>query len=168
MLRTQDLEDKRVVVIPVRRQALAVWRCQIEIGMKAVTELLFQHPAEQPELRVAMMHLLQEERLAGAHLSKDPLQRNWGRHGSISRELHALCLRRHNFVGGTRELAVEILKREEVAVIFRIGAVQDQRFPFPMVQAERLFGRRREQGLEREGVEKPASHANSAVASVSR
>jgi UDP-N-acetylmuramyl pentapeptide synthase len=68
------LKYENVVIVPVRLEAFSArWR-QIEVGLKPMAQLGGQRPAEQAQLRLPMMQLIEDERAAGPHVAENGLQ----------------------------------------------------------------------------------------------
>src|SRR4051794_21734792 len=105
-----------------------------------------------------MLQMLQQERLAIAHLSKDAFEGNEGCFAFVACVCPALCLCSHDLGWRTREFPIEVLKSEESAVIVRVPTMHDKRCPLPMVDTKCFLRHWREKGREGKGVEKSASH----------
>ena len=74
VLGSHYLKDENIVVVPVRREAFPIrWR-QVEVGLKPMAQLRGQHPAEQSQLWLPVMQLIQDQRAAGSHIVENGLQ----------------------------------------------------------------------------------------------
>src|SRR6185295_18257410 len=77
-LGAEDLQDEHVMIVPVRRKTFTVGRCQVQVRLKGMTDFLCQGSAEQPELRLAMVPLIQHQRASIAHVGKYTVQTTRG------------------------------------------------------------------------------------------
>src|SRR4051812_27621685 len=64
MLRSDNLHDERVVIVPMREQTLPMRRSQIEVRLETVPEMLLQQTAKRTQFWLAAMLLLEKERHA--------------------------------------------------------------------------------------------------------
>src|SRR3954462_2265928 len=67
-LRAENLKDKDVVIVPMRREAFSLCRRQIAIGLKSVAKFALKNAAEMAELWFALVQLVQNQCRAAPHL----------------------------------------------------------------------------------------------------
>src|SRR5262249_19746040 len=74
MLGANNLQNEDVVIVPMGCKTLAVGGREVEIRLKAMTELRCERPAQKVQLGVSMVQLVQYQRAAAAHVIENRLQ----------------------------------------------------------------------------------------------
>ena len=145
------------MVVPVGGEALAVRRCQIEVGLEAVAELARQGGTEPGQVRIDAVQRIQDEGAAGAHVGQEGLH-GGGRIGLMGLGRADRGIGGFDVGGRAGECGVEILQTEQPGVEIRHAALHHQRLALPMFGPECLAGDRRDEVGKRKSVKEVARH----------
>src|SRR3954447_1088873 len=157
VLRSHHLKNKDIVIVPMWRKAFPIGRSEVQVGLKPVAQLGSEHPAQQAEVRLPMMQLIQDESATVSHIPENGLH-TLRCHALVRFVLLSGSVGKLDVIGGAGNGSFEILKAEQAVIIVGLLPMHDQWLLLPIARSELLLRNRRNKRRQPKVLKKRASH----------